>query len=77
MHQVVPYNSAVIPGQLNDALTTDHSGLNKFAVDSDPNLIKIQNVIKKMLNSLQQKKASITEHDLSNGISIQLCVKTC
>jgi hypothetical protein len=54
--QIVDQNSAVIPGKPNDGLTTNHSGLNKYAEVTDPNLVKILNVIDSMVRSLQRKQ---------------------
>ena len=47
--------SAVIDGRLSDVLDTNHSGLNKYASENDPNMIKIAEVLGKMIRSAKSK----------------------
>lgn len=48
-------SSAVIDGRLSDVLDTNHSGLNKYASENDPNMIKIAEVLADMVRSATLK----------------------
>ncbi|KFY69602.1 hypothetical protein V496_00117 [Pseudogymnoascus sp. VKM F-4515 (FW-2607)] len=52
---VVEQASAVIEGRLSVGLTVNHSGLNKYTSDQDPNLIMIAKVVAGMVHSSRSK----------------------
>ncbi|KAK4982355.1 hypothetical protein LTR50_007760 [Elasticomyces elasticus] len=52
---VVSQDSAVIKGRLSEGLAVDHSGLNKYISNEDPNLVKIGDVVARMVRSAQTR----------------------
>lgn len=68
--QAVEQSSAVIDGRLSDGLTVDHSGLNKYTSEQDPNFIKVAGVVAGMIESSRSKSAQAKK--LSQGIGINI-----
>jgi hypothetical protein len=70
--QVVEQSSAIIEGRLSDGLTVNHSALNKYTSDQDPNLIKIGKVVAEMVHSSILKIGNATS--VPQGMRMHICL---
>jgi hypothetical protein len=71
--QVVEQSSAIIEGRLSDGLTVNHSALNKYTSDQDPNLIKIGKVVAKMAHSSRLKIENAIS--VPHGMQMHICFR--